>query len=1191
MFRTGHLFRRRTGPPVASRRLAVETLEPRALLANTVVDPADGERLAHPVALGDWDTAGHSDGWTVTNSSRSAVSRGVLTATALATGAALQIARQNIADGPDLDHGYFDFLQARLRLPAGFAKDVIFQFGTDTHPGFAADRSFTIPANRVAADGQWHTYRLDVGLEVWWRDTLHDLRIQPVGGLSAGETVQVDYVEVGDLPGDTLTAYTTDLNMAPGVTEATRQSVESKHFVFWWDPAVNPGGRTDFADCARRALRMLEESYQVYVKVVGFQEPFRYAADGLRHKINITTWYGGYWMGGPYLNVDTSGLADEGWGNPVPHEFGHVIDGAQGGFLAGGHWESHANFLRESWVNWYAPRFDRQWQSTVDLGPLAWSNYHQDMKRLIYADYRVFTALENYAADPTLGARVWSEGQPDQSVYEKIAALLPAGTSVKNVIASTMRLWPMLDFKTRDLMRAHLWDTPLDKATYDWRTGAVLIPQADRRGWWQVPLERAPEKYAFMFHDLTPTSSSVTVTLRGIATIDPTQDWRWSLAAIDAVGNVRYSDLWAPGTQTFTLKPGETRLQLFVMATPGDTSLDLESFFNTKPIGKSLDRLQYPYEVRLVGATPVTGTGERFAAPFDPASGHAHPNGGGWVSDFASVAATAYVGPNARVLDRAQVAGAARIEDYAVVREQARVADTAIVSGYSVVQGAAIVQGNSRIRDHALVGGWNTVVQDDAVVGGYASVDGATVKDAAIVRGNAFVWAGTLSGTAIADYDYSFAWNLSDGVHFGHYPWGDWFGPYYDSTLAKPRGLVASYRIDEPSGQLLWDEFGAEQAILRGMPSRVADATMNSQVLGLNGSDQYALLGRSEADLRTATYGMWVYPTRNRGNEPLLYFGSSADTFMKLVARDSTGAARLTISVGGKTETLRANVGTPLNRWTHVAVTIGNGRGTIFINGMASGSTTLQFRPTDVLGPNDSRSAESLYLGRDAAGRCFTGRLEDVRVYNVPLTPAEVAAEAARRGSRLGEFFTTAPATFDGSTTARESGVRSGLERTLSAWINPRTAAAGQAYTPVIDSRDELTGRTGNGFGIADGRIVVQLDDTPLWDTGLGMRPGVWQHVAVAFNGTTAKVFVNGVVAATKSYTADVTSLPSKNYRIGYAQTTADSATRSFFDGQIYDLRIEDRMARSVSLLPRPLGAPRAGGARADALRVSGWAR
>ncbi|NCA12336.1 hypothetical protein EBR56_11165 [bacterium] len=191
---------------IARDRLVLETLEPRALLATTVVDPADGLRLVSSAVLGEWNTAGKVDGWTATPAAGAEVAAGVLTVAAPAGGGAVKIARPNIAAGPDLDRGYFDFVQTRLKLPRGFSQDFVFQFGTDTHPGFAADRSFTIPAAQVAADGQWHTYRLDVGLEVWWRDALRDLSIQPAGGLAPGDTVQVDYVEVGDLPGDVLRA-------------------------------------------------------------------------------------------------------------------------------------------------------------------------------------------------------------------------------------------------------------------------------------------------------------------------------------------------------------------------------------------------------------------------------------------------------------------------------------------------------------------------------------------------------------------------------------------------------------------------------------------------------------------------------------------------------------------------------------------------------------------------------------------------------------------------------------------------------------------------------------------------------------------------------------------------------------------------------------------------------------------------
>jgi len=49
------------------------------------------------------------------------------------------------------------------------------------------------------------------------------------------------------------------------------------------------------------------------------------------------------------------------------------------------------------------------------------------------------------------------------------------------------------------------------------------------------------------------------------------------------------------------------------------------------------------------------------------AEGHRHGNGGGFVSDFAQVADTAYVGPNAMVLNDCRVEDNARINGAAVV--------------------------------------------------------------------------------------------------------------------------------------------------------------------------------------------------------------------------------------------------------------------------------------------------------------------------------------------------------------------------------------------------------------------------------------------------------------------------------------------------------------------------------------------
>ena len=80
-----------------------------------------------------------------------------------------------------------------------------------------------------------HTYRLDVGLAVRWRDCLTDLRIYPLGKTAAGRTFSIDYIETGDLPGDVL-LVNTDLNIYSGESFSDLESMESKHAVFWWSP-------------------------------------------------------------------------------------------------------------------------------------------------------------------------------------------------------------------------------------------------------------------------------------------------------------------------------------------------------------------------------------------------------------------------------------------------------------------------------------------------------------------------------------------------------------------------------------------------------------------------------------------------------------------------------------------------------------------------------------------------------------------------------------------------------------------------------------------------------------------------------------------------------------------------------------------------------------------------------------------
>lgn len=1128
------------------------------------VDPTD--RLAGSTVLGEWTTDGNLEGWSGANTSTLTAATGFLMGADASSTLDATVSRSAIVSGPDLDLGFNDYVQIRLQLPANYTGDVKFEYGTTVNAGFAATRQWILPTANIVKDGAFHTYRFEMGLEVFWRDALRDLRITPLIGTTG--SFQIDYVEVGDVAG-TAPALNLITNFKAGLSAANTNRMESKHICVWYDPAD-----TTFTTVhARRVLRMCEESYQVFCRKLGYNEPFKVfdSPSTPRFKLNFITWYDGYWAGGfndrAHMNVGTSGLGDEGPGNPVPHEFAHCIQMAQAGRLVGGHWESHANYLRaERNLHFYAtitnavPALDNLTGN---------SNYRPDHSRNIYADQRYYLALDDYGTQfglPTnYAATMWRDGLKDKTLIEKLATALPSGVSVKDVACESCKRWPMLDFVEKTRIRAQHWGTAANRAMHFWKQGARLIPLQDKPGWWRVPLERAPDRWAYQMHNLSATAgATVTAEIRGLDLLGTSEDWRWCFAAISTGDAVRYSPVYPPGTQSFTLAAGESQVFLIVTATPSSNSLDLDSYNNTKPVDKNADRLRYAYEVRLVNAAPAA---HRYVVA-NPANFRTHSNGGGVVGPSATVDASAYVGPNAKVIGSAKVLGNARIEDYAVVQGSATVQGNAVVTGSALLDGTALVEGEARVRDRAHVTS-GAVVRGRALIMGYTKIESCTIMDDAIVRGCANPFGGTVSGTAILDHDYSMGLTLNSGTHFSHVPFDNYWNEYYGQTLRKPRGLVASYRTEETDGEEWWDEFGALHAQLRGSPTRSQDTQMGSSVMSFDGMDDHALLEQSLADTSRFSFSAWVKPTKVIGtNEPLLFLGSSATKAMKLV-RNSSGNLVFTISDGTTTKTLTSTSLLATGEWKHIAITLDGGTGTLLIDGVSQASTPITLTPLAVLASNNGTAMQGNYLARDWAGSLFKGSFEDVRFYNVALTASEVRAERLRRGDRLGQFSPAAALDFNGTTTVNESGVRNGRIRTLSAWVKPRSSDNVTNYEAIFDSTDERFNRTGSGLGLNNGKWVARLENFGNWATDVAVVLGKWQHVALAFNGSTATLFINGTQAATRSYTAPNldSGVAGKCFRIGYSQISSTLSTRQYYDGLILNAQIHDRALTADQIL------------------------
>ena len=245
---------------------------------------------------------------------------------------------------------------------------------------------------------------------------------------------------------------------------------------------------------------------------------------------------------------------------------------------------------------------------------------------------------------------------------------------------------------------------------------------------------------------------------------DPASGWTVGLVAEGADGTPRYSEM-KHGTG-FNLeietKANDKALWLAVTATPTEMQTILwDQFYYSI--------YRYPYMIEVMNGAPEGYTKDFWKpAGFNgtTVSGYAqHSNGGGWVSNKAKVAATAYVGPDA-VVNGGTVSGNARIEDFAVV-------NGGTISGNAVVRGRALVTAGS-IGDDAVLedDAWlvSGTISGKAKVGALSIIVNTTVTDNAQVYGVMWAVSGKkLSGTAQlrGDLENNFDKEITKGVFYG----------------------------------------------------------------------------------------------------------------------------------------------------------------------------------------------------------------------------------------------------------------------------------------------------------------------------------------------------------------------------------------------------------------------------------------
>ncbi|MCC4635802.1 DUF6055 domain-containing protein [Xanthomonas dyei] len=429
-----------------------------------------------------------------------------------------------------------------------------------------------------------------------------------------------------------LTEAEPDTMTAAMLANGSAKKYETQHFAFWY--GVNTAGES-YRDVAKRGVAWttfvtqsaawFEKVWQMNANLLGAPMPYADATTPKRINVYLCGTGLPYVQGGDLTECGASGgqaVGISSWAlgygsHSVAHEFVHTLQYYSGGYrnlqAAGWFWETHAN-----WSAFQTGRMDDStvayYQSNLENGPLFPENR--------YGAHPLLMFLAETDATRSLVWDIWLKNQrnaagdtvemPMQTVVRlgQQQGVFPQGfRSFADSIGRYGARLAAFDF----LSQKALLDISKDRAA---AKRYVPLKALATRGRYASSPERPLNIYGTHIIPLTPQTGATTisVSLQGKTVADQAA-WRFTLVSVDAQSRPTYAALaaveaTASSTVSLALPAGAKQTYLVVTATPYRYSIVptiVEQLAGKKPV-------QFPYEVSIAGATPLSGSASTCSA-------------------------------------------------------------------------------------------------------------------------------------------------------------------------------------------------------------------------------------------------------------------------------------------------------------------------------------------------------------------------------------------------------------------------------------------------------------------------------------------------------------------------------------------------------------------------------------------------
>ena len=209
-------------------------------------------------------------------------------------------------------------------------------------------------------------------------------------------------------------------------------------------------------------------------------------------------------------------------------------------------------------------------------------------------------------------------------------------------------------------------------------------------------------------------------------------------------------------------------------------------------------------------------------------------------------------------------------------------------------------------------------------------------------------------------------------------------------------GLIAHWTFDEGTGLTAADSVGSNDGTLTNGPTWACVTGGNA--LDFDGTDDYvdAGSGANLDNLRDMTVSVWLKPRAKIDILPRIFEKRAAAAEVKNLYLNTNDTLIFIHKTTGTNVRRDTTAALPLDVWSHVVLTWDgtlNASGILFYVDGSLAAMTAGTNGTAVLLDDDDGN---LYIGnRDNGTRTFNGLIDDFRLYDRALTPAEITALAA----------------------------------------------------------------------------------------------------------------------------------------------------------------------------------------------------